>query len=150
MKHIPQPTNEHVAMDTAAATAALREGDRVKAVFTVGFCYGGANSWRQSAARPGLSGAIGFYGRPERARDAIPDMKAPLLLLVAGADSTPREEFELFDRQLTAAGVSHRMVIYEGAPHSFFDRSFDAHKEACADAWKQIFDFMSENSGVPA
>jgi len=32
--------------------------------------------------------------------------------------------------------------MYEGAPHSFFDRSYDQWMDACSDSWTQIFDFM--------
>lgn len=145
--HVEATTPEGIATDTAAAIAYLRspEGGAVERVFTVGFCFGGSNSWRQSAAQPSLAGAIGFYGRPERARDAVPGMRAPLLLLVAGADFTPLSEFEAFDRELTEAGVPHRMVVYEGAPHSFFDRTWEEHAEASADAWQQMLRFMTES-----
>jgi carboxymethylenebutenolidase len=118
------------------------EGGAVERVFTVGFCFGGAQSWRQSAVQPDLDGAIGFYGVPSRVRDVIGEMKAPLLLLVAGEDFTPLAEFEQFDRELTEAKVPHTMVVYEGAPHSFFDRTFAEHREASTDAWEQMLRFM--------
>jgi carboxymethylenebutenolidase len=69
-------------------------------------------------------------------------MKAPILMLVAGADFTPVEELEKFSQELTAAGVPNRMRVYEGAPHSFFDRTFDQYRDACADAWRQMFAFI--------
>jgi carboxymethylenebutenolidase len=138
-----------IAADVAAGIAHLRSpaGGGVESVFTVGFCFGGAQSWRQSGAQPGLSGAIGFYGIPSRARDAIPKMRAPLLLLLAGNDqaSTP-EDFSQFDRELTQADVPHQKVVYEGAPHSFFDRTFDQHKDASADAWRQMLAFIKEHT----
>jgi carboxymethylenebutenolidase len=72
-------------------------------------------------------------------------MKAPLLMLIAGADFTPQEAFHDFDRQLTEAKVPHEMHIYEGAPHSFFDRTFDQWKDACDDAWRRILAFVKKN-----
>jgi len=146
--HIEQTTPEGVSADVAAGTAFLRspEGGGVRSVFTVGFCYGGAHSWRQSAANPDLAGCISFYGVPSRVRDAIPEMKVPLLLLIAGDDFTPAEEFQRFDEELTAARVPHRMQTYQGAPHSFFDRTFDEHRKAADDAWKRILDFVKENT----
>ncbi len=146
--HVEQTTHEGVAADARAAVEYLRsrEGGGVRSVFTVGFCFGGAQSWRQSAAGHDLAGAIGFYGVPARVRDVIPGMRAPLLLLVAGADFTPQEEFQTFDRELAEAGVPHRMVIYQGAPHSFFDRTFEEHREAGADAWRQMLSFIEENA----
>src|SRR5207248_11309854 len=144
--HVDKTTPETVAADVRAAVEFLRSGQMgdVRAVFTVGFCFGGAQSWRQSAAGHGLAGCIGFYGVPSRVRDVVPSMQAPLLLLVAGADFTPLEEFEKFDGELTAAGVPHRMVVYPDAPHSFFDRSFEQHRAACDDAWRQILAFIQE------
>ncbi|CAN5711346.1 hypothetical protein BH09CHL1_BH09CHL1_32340 [soil metagenome] len=142
--HVDATTQPNVAADVAVAIDYLKsaEGGNVSRVFTVGFCFGGSTSWRQGAAQPGLDGAIGFYGQPARARDVIADIKAPLLLLVAGEDFTPVEEFHKFDGELTAAGVEHTMVIYDGAPHSYFDRKAEDFAEASADSWKQILNFI--------
>src|SRR5207302_7938682 len=118
---IGKTTPDGIAADVAAGIAYLRSaaGGAAESVFTVGFCFGGAQSWRQSAVQPGLSGAIGFYGIPSRVRDVISQMRAPLLLLLAGNDqATTPEDFAQFDRELTQAGISHQMVVYEGAPHS--------------------------------
>lgn len=146
--HVERTTPAGINADVGAGAAFLRspDGGAARSVFTVGFCFGGAHSWRQSAAGHDLAGCIGFYGVPARVRDVIGDMRAPLLLLVAGADHTPQEEFASFDMELTEAGVPHRMVVYPGAPHSFFDRTFTEHKDACDDAWKQILGFVKENS----
>ncbi|TME57086.1 MAG: dienelactone hydrolase family protein [Chloroflexi bacterium] len=147
--HIGQTTPETIAADVAAGIAYVRSaaGGAPESVFTVGFCFGGAQSWRQSAAQPDLAGSIGFYGIPSRVRDVIPQMQAPLLLLLAGNDqATTQEDFAQFDRELTQAGVPHQMAVYEGAPHSFFDRSFEQHKDASADAWRQMLAFIKEHT----
>jgi len=147
--HIGQTKPETIATDVAAGIAYLRSaaGGAPESVYTVGFCFGGAQSWRQSAAQPDLTGSIGFYGIPSRVRDVIPQMQAPLLLLLAGNDqATTQEDFAEFDRELTQAGVLHQMVVYEGAPHSFFDRSFEQHKDASADAWRQMLAFIKEHT----
>lgn len=148
---IQQTTPDQVAADVAAGIKYLKseQGGSDRSVFTVGFCFGGAMSWRQSAFQPGLAGAIGFYGRPAVARDAIPQMKAPLLLLIAGADqATSPEENVKFDQELTDARVPHQKVVYQGAPHSFFDRSFEEHREASEDAWRQMLSFINEHIGA--
>lgn len=144
--HVERTTPDGIAADTRAAVEFFRSGQMgdVRSVFTVGFCFGGAQSWRQSAAGHGLAGCVGFYGVPSRVRDVIPRMEAPLLLLVAGADFTPLEEFQKFDAELTEAGVPHRMVVYDGAPHSFFDRTFAEHRDACEDSWRQILSFVRD------
>jgi carboxymethylenebutenolidase len=149
MPHVQQTTPENVAADVAAAIAYLKseEGGATKSVFTVGFCFGGSNSWNQSAEQPGLSGAIGFYGRPSRVESNIPRMKAPLLVLIAGADqATTPEQNQEYLRELDRAGVPHEAKVYEGAPHSFFDRSYEQWKDACDDAWRRMLDFVKKNS----
>ena len=146
--HVENTTPEGIAADVSAAITYLesKEGGAVKSVFTVGFCFGGSSSWNQSALQPRLNGAIGFYGRPERSEPFISKMKAPLLMLIAGADFTPQEAFHAFDKELTEALVPHEMQIYEGAPHSFFDRTFEQWKDACDDAWHRMLAFVKKPS----
>ncbi|HXN91405.1 MAG TPA: dienelactone hydrolase family protein [Candidatus Sulfotelmatobacter sp.] len=149
MPHVQQTTPEGIAADTAEAIAYLRskDGGAVKSVFTVGFCFGGSNSYNQSAMQKELDGAIGFYGRPSRSEPYIAEMKAPLLLMVAGADAaTPLDVSRDFDKALTKAGVEHETQIYKDAPHSFFDRGFAEWKDACDDAWRRILAFVKKHS----
>jgi carboxymethylenebutenolidase len=146
--HVEKTTPDNIRNDVAAAIAYLKskDGGAVKSMFTVGFCFGGSSSWNQSAGGHGLNGAIGFYGRPERSEPFMSKMKSPLLMLIAGADFTPQEAFLAFDKKLTEANVPHDMHIYEGAPHSFFDRTFDQWKDAGDDAWRRILAFIKKHS----
>jgi carboxymethylenebutenolidase len=149
MPHVEKTTPEGLAADVAAAVTYLKskDGGAVKSVFSVGFCFGGSASWNQSAMGHDLNGCIGFYGRPERSLKFLSKMKVPLLLLVAGADAaTPQEAFVDFDKQLTEAKVPHEMHVYEGAPHSFFDRGFAEWKDACDDAWRRMLAFIQKHS----
>jgi len=148
MPHVEKTTQENIAMDVAAAIAYLKskDGGAVKSAFTVGFCFGGSSSWNQSALNPTLNGCIGFYGRPARSEPDISKMKAPLLLLVAGADAaTPVEVSKKVERKLTEAGVPHEMHIDEGAPHSFIDRHFAQWKDASDDAWRRMLAFVKKH-----
>jgi len=140
MPHVQKTTPEGIAADVAAGIAHL---DDASAIFTVGFCFGGSASWRQSGHGHNLAGAIGFYGgHPvERAGPWVPTMTAPLLMLLAGVDSTTPEEFAEFEGMVRKHGVEVESHTYPGAPHSFFDRSFDDHRAACEDAWRRILDF---------
>jgi carboxymethylenebutenolidase len=74
-------------------------------------------------------------------------MKAPVLILIAGADqATTPEQNKEFLEALKKAGVQHDAHVYEGAPHSFFDRSFAQWKDACDDAWRRMLDFVKKHS----
>ena len=147
--HVDATTPEGIAMDTAAAIAHLKskDGGAVKSVFTVGFCFGGSNSWNQSALNPGLNGCIGFYGRPVRSEPLISRMKEPLLILIAGADqATTPEQNQEFMKKLAAAGVPYESHVYEGAPHSFFDRAHEQWRDECDDAWRRMLEFVKKHS----
>ncbi|MDX6503005.1 MAG: carboxymethylenebutenolidase [Gaiellaceae bacterium] len=141
--HVEQTTEEGIQADVAAAIAWLRERG-ARSVFTLGFCFGGKNSWLAAASGHELAGAIGFYGRPPVERAA--DMKAPILALQAGADGHILPEHNAaFDAALTAAGVPHELVVYDGAQHSFFDRKHKEYAEASADAWERVLVFLAQH-----
>ena len=70
-------------------------------------------------------------------------MRAPVLGLFGGADpGIPANEVDEFDRALRDAVVEHHFVTYPNAPHSFFDRTFAEHQQACDDAWRRALGFI--------
>src|SRR6266542_3672975 len=76
-----------------------------------------------------------------------PSYRCPVLGLFGGADQAiPAEAIERFRRELDQAGVDNEMVVYEGAPHSFFDRAFEQHREACDDAWRRMLRFVGASA----
>jgi carboxymethylenebutenolidase len=138
--HIPQTTPAGVDADTAAGIEYLRSRtEPTLPVITVGFCFGGSNAWRQSAGDLDLAGTAGFYGRPSMVGDAAAAARKPVVMLIAGADAaTPVEEQRQLAATMRAAGADVDEVVYEGAPHSFFDRAFGEWAEACQDAWEHV------------
>ena len=153
MPHVQQTTAGGIQADVGAAVAKLREGG-AKAVFTVGFCFGGRHSWLAAASGHGLAGAVGFYGRPGTGQDGTPgpadraaEMAAPILALMGGADEgIPADAVRELEHALERAGVEHEVVVYEGAPHSFFDRRYEGHAEASADAWERVLAFVERHT----
>lgn len=140
--HVKQTAPETIAQDVRAAVDHLTSLG-VDRVFTVGFCFGGAYSWRQSADTPGLAGCVGFYGRPALVGDAAERMKAPVLMLHAGADQNiPVEDVQALADQ---APVEAELVVFDGMPHSFFDRTAAEHADACVEAWNRITDFVGKH-----
>ena len=152
MPHVEQTTAAGVQADVAACVAHLRAAG-VTSVFTVGFCFGGRNSWLAAAAGHSLAGAVGFYGMPAE-RNGVPgptqrasEIQAPILALQAGADQhILAEHNEAFDAALTAAGVEHDVVTYDSAPHSFFDRKQEEFADASDDAWRRTLEFIERLS----
>jgi carboxymethylenebutenolidase len=142
--HVGQLTPQHVTDDVAAAVRHLSpQGSRQ--VFTVGFCFGGGHSWRLAAAGIGVAGAIGFYGRPSLVEEAISTGRkvAPVLMLIAGADrATPVDDSLALADRLRTAGAEVTAHVFEGAPHSFFDRLFAEHAKDCDEAWRLMLEFV--------
>jgi carboxymethylenebutenolidase len=152
MEHVQQTTEDGVQADTAAAVEHLRALG-CRSVFTVGFCFGGRNSWLAAASGHGLAGAVGFYGMPAE-RDGRPgpthraaEIEAPILALQAGDDGhITAEHNEAFEHALAEAGVEHEVVTYDGAPHSFFDRRQEDFADASEDAWNRVLAFIDRHS----
>ena len=164
MPHVMQTTPAQVQMDIAAARDALIERVGATGFVTMGFCFGGAQSdLAGTNAELGLDAIISFYGMldPRRAGLDSDDFPAPLrsaeairtpvLALFGGADALiPPEDIEAFDAALTRTEVPHEIHSYPGAPHSFFDRGFDEHAAASADAWRRVLDFLGKvSAGAP-
>lgn len=153
MPHVQQTTPDGIQADVAACVANLRDSG-CGAIFTVGFCMGGRHSWLAAASGHGLAGAIGFYGRPGPGNDGSPgpaqraaEMTAPVLALQGGDDpGIPAADSEAFDAALDAAGVEHDVVIYPGAPHSFFDRKQEEFAADSEDAWNRVLAFLEQHS----
>jgi carboxymethylenebutenolidase len=152
MPHTQQTKPETIQADVGTCVRDLRGGG-VGPVFTCGFCFGGRNSWLAAAAGHGLAGAIGFYGFPT-ARNGVlgpaeraAEIACPILALQAGADQNiTRVENDAFEAALREAGVEHELVVYDGAPHSFFDRKHEEFAEASEDAWRRVLAFVERYS----
>jgi carboxymethylenebutenolidase len=158
MAHTMQTTPEQIQADIAAARELLAERTGATSFVTMGFCFGGAQS-DLAACHPelGLDAVISFYGTLNPTRFGIDapnfpapinhmdEVRTPLLALYGGDDpGIPAEDVQAFDEALTRNGVPHEIHSYPGAPHSFFDRSFDEHAEASADAWRRVLDFLGK------
>jgi carboxymethylenebutenolidase len=149
--HVALTKPETIQADITASIAHLRSATAAKRIFVLGFCMGGRVAFNASADQKGLAGVVGFYGRlgtrPGEEGTAPADrakrMTAPVLALMGGADpGIPETEVRAFEKALNEAKVKNHVEIYAGAPHSFFDRTFAEHKEACDDAWRRALGFM--------
>jgi carboxymethylenebutenolidase len=155
MEHVAHTTPEGIQQDARASVEYLRSpaGGGSEIVFAVGFCFGGRNAWLATAGGHGLAGAVGFYGSTGE-RNGAPgptqrasEFEAPILALQAGDDANILPEHNAaFDEALTAAGVDHEVVVYDGAPHSFFDRRQEDYAEQSADAWERTLAFIERHT----
>lgn len=152
MPHVQQMRFPSFLEDVRAALSHLESG---KPTFVVGFCMGGSLAILSSTENLGLTGAIGFYAGLSRqlpgsggtVLDESVKVHNPFLGLFGGADQgIPVEQVHTLDKNLDQAGVEHQIVIYEGAPHSFFDRRAAEYAEASSDGWTKILAFIQKHS----
>jgi|SRR5579883_3293035 carboxymethylenebutenolidase len=150
--HVQQLQFPNILADARAAIAHLESG---KPTFIVGFCLGGSLTLLSSTQNLGLTGAIGFYaglsrqlpGSSSTVLDESVKVHNPFLGLFGGADQgIPVEQVHTLDENLDKAGVEHQIVIYEGAPHSFFDRRAAEYADASSDAWTKMLAFIQKHS----
>src|SRR6266700_1979470 len=151
MPHVQQLQLSNIFNDVSAALTHLQaNGAGAQPTFTVGFCMGGTLSFLTGTQQLDLAGVIGFYAGMSRnfggggtLLDRAEKIHYPALGLFGGADQgIPVSDVHTFDEKLDKAGIEHEIVIYEGAPHSFFDRRATDFADASADAWKQVLNFI--------
>ncbi len=145
--HVRLTTPDTVALDVHAAVETLRLQTGATTIVTVGFCFGGAQSFMQGARDHGLAGVVGLYGSLLRegqrwTLDRAPDIRVPVLGLFAGDDQNiTAEQVAEFGTRLR---VPHEIHTYPGAPHSFFDRRQEQYASESEDAWSRVLGFISQ------
>ncbi|HXG40888.1 MAG TPA: dienelactone hydrolase family protein [Candidatus Limnocylindrales bacterium] len=161
--HVAQTTFDGLTADVRAAAGYLRseEGGAVRALFTIGFCFGGRLSFLCATLGLELAGVIGFYGWPvgphrsgtPAPADVADRFAAPVLAIFGGADEgIPLAAIETFEAALRRANVEHEIVVYPNAPHSFFDRRADEFARTSEQAWQAVLEFVRAHTrtGAPA
>jgi len=156
-EHVNQTRFPNLRADITAASTRLREVAEPRALFTVGFCFGGRLSFLAAGLGLDLSGVIGFYGWPvgethnqsPAPADVADTLKSPVLGLFGGADEgIPADAVATFESALETAGVEHRITTFPDAPHSFFDRKAEEFAGASAEAWDQVQSFIRAHSAA--
>ncbi len=153
MPHVEKMTISTFLTDVTAALTYLRElGKTDRPTFIVGFCRGGTLALHTGAEDFPLAGLIPFSaglsrpvpGSQGNTLEQAAKIRYPVLGLFGGADpGIPASDIDQLDKQLDIAGVTHHIVTYAGATHSFFDRRYAEFAEASADAWTRILDFIN-------
>src|ERR1700677_1366030 len=107
---------------TADLTAAADYGLKLPAsngkIYVVGFCWGGAQSFRFATNRGDLSSAFVFYGSPPPS-DAMSRIKAPIYGFYAGDDARIGASIPDTIAAMKAAGKTYEPITYDGAGHGF-------------------------------
>jgi len=113
---------------------------------TVGFCWGGAQSFAYAAAQPGLNGAVVFYGSsPEAA--ALSTIQAPVLGNYGGDDARVNATIPPAQAEMKKLGKTYEPHIYEGAGHGFLRDQTGrdgANMNATRESWPRTVAFLKD------
>ncbi len=152
MPHVEQVRLDSFSLDVHAALEHLHQMPKPDApVFVVGFCMGGSYTLLTGTDKAfNFAGLIPFYAGLSRARggrgtvlENAGRVNYPVMGFFGGADTgIPESEVKQLDESLAKAGISHDLVIYPGAPHSFFDRRATEFADASSDAWQRLIAFI--------
>lgn len=150
--HVQQLQIPNIFADIAAALAHLQNSKLP--TFTLGFCMGGSLSLITGTANFDLAGVIGFYAGMTRnfggagtVLDQVEKIHYPVLGLFGGADQgIPVSDVEALDEKLDKTGFEHQIIVYPGAPHSFFDRRAEQYAEASTDSWERVLGFIATHT----
>jgi carboxymethylenebutenolidase len=111
----------------------------------VGFCFGGYVVNMLAAAIPDtLNAGVPFYGTPA-AKELRKNIKAPMLIQLAGLDTRVNESWPEYEEDLKAAKVDYTVYIYEKANHGFHNDSTSRYDEEKANlAWERTIEFFKK------
>ena len=141
---------EAVVADAVAALAWLKaRPDSNGKVGIVGFCWGGSVVGRVATTDPDLDAAVVYYGQAP-ASEAVPAIKAPLLLHYAGLDDRINAGVPAFEAALQQSGKTYTLYRYDGVNHAFTDDTAPARYDAAAAtlAWERTLAFFEQNLGA--
>ena len=142
-------------LDAAANWAGKSGHGDLKRLGITGFCWGGRIVWLYAAHSTRLKAGVAWYGRligqsteltPKHPIDLVGKLKAPVLGLYGGADSSiPIETIKQMANALEAAGSPSQIIVYPRASHGFHaDYRPSYQKEAAEDGWKRLLGWFKK------
>jgi carboxymethylenebutenolidase len=114
---------------------------------TIGFCWGGGESFSYAAAQPGLNAAVVYYGvSPDAA--ALAKVRAPVLGFYGGDDARVDATIPPAEAEMKKLGKTFKPHIYDGAGHGFLRAQTErdgANEKATRQAWPRTVAFLRDN-----
>jgi carboxymethylenebutenolidase len=116
-------------------------------VATIGFCWGGGQSFAYAVHQPSLAAAVVYYGTPPETAD-LPKIKAPVLGFYGGDDARIATTVAPTEAEMKKLGKSYEPHIFDGAGHGFLRAQEDrngANLKATQSAWPRTVAFLREH-----
>jgi len=127
----------------AAAGYAMKLDGGTGALGVVGFCYGGGIANMLATQIPELKAAVPFYGAPP-SLEVVPNIKAELLINLAGNDERINAMWPQYEAALKAASIRYHAFIYDGVEHGFNNDTTPRYNiEAAKLAWTRTLELFN-------
>ena len=113
---------------------------------TVGFCWGGGQSFHYATEQPDLDAAVVYYGSSPEA-DALGRIHAPVLGLYGGDDARVNATVGPAEAKMKELGKTYVTHTYPGAGHAFLraqDGRDGANLAAAGKAWPATIGFLKK------
>ena len=114
---------------------------------TVGFCWGGAQSFYYATAQPNLNAAVVYYGTSPT-QEALVTIRPPVLGLYGEDDARVTITIAPAAKKMKELGKTYITHIYKGAGHGFLRAQQErdgANLEASRQAWPATIEFLRKN-----
>ncbi|MEM5786394.1 MAG: dienelactone hydrolase family protein [Syntrophobacteraceae bacterium] len=114
---------------------------------TVGFCWGGAQSFHYATTQPDLGAAVVYYGTSAPV-EALSAIRAPVLGLYGEDDNRVNSTIAPAAEKMKELGKSFSTHMYKDAGHGFLRAQEDrngANREASRKAWPATIEFLRKS-----
>jgi len=130
----------------AAAAYATALPAAKNAVGSVGFCWGGSQSFAFATAFPDLKGAVVYYGAPPT-EEAAGRIRAPVVGFYGGDDARVTSTVQPTQQLMGRLGKNYEPHVFDGAGHGFLRDQAGrngANLKAAQTAWPRTVAFLMQ------
>lgn len=116
---------------------------------SIGFCWGGSQSFRFATYNNDLEAAFVFYGSAPESQSEIDNIEIPVYGFYGGNDNRINSGIPETEKMMEKAGNTFEYEIYEGAGHAYMRRGDDPNGdgpnvEARNQSWERIKKLLKE------
>lgn len=115
----------------------------------MGFCWGGAETFRFVTNHSSVLAGLVFYGSPPRTFEAIEKVSVPVYGFYGGNDQRINATIPETEEWMKKAGKTYDYVIYPGAGHGYMRQgdsptATSENVEAKNQSWKRIVEILEK------
>lgn len=116
---------------------------------SIGFCWGGSQSFMFACQQPGLDAAVVYYGSSPDSSRLAQISSTPVLGLYGGDDARVNATIEPAQRVMKQRGKIYEVEVYDGAGHGFLRAQAGrngANLKATQRAWPRTIEFLKKHT----